>query len=72
MLTNLATRRQKTAKTETDSASELAFKSCGYVEVGKIPNFSRTSVDAATKRGFTLFYKEILLQTQQSRTTAGA
>ncbi|CAP67265.1 uncharacterized protein PODANS_1_22740 [Podospora anserina S mat+] len=61
-----------TAKTETDSASELAFKSCGYVEVGKIPNFSRTSVDAATKRGVTLFYKEILLQTQQSRTTAGA
>ncbi|KAK0665776.1 hypothetical protein QBC41DRAFT_327217 [Cercophora samala] len=61
-----------TAKTETDSASELAFRSCGYIEVGKIPNFSRTGVDAATKRGVTLFYKEILLQTQQSRTTADA
>ncbi|KAK4178179.1 hypothetical protein QBC36DRAFT_110022 [Triangularia setosa] len=58
-----------TTRTETDSPAELAFRNCGYVEVGKIPNFSRIGVDAATKRGVTLFYKEILLQTQANQPT---
>ncbi|KAK0704236.1 hypothetical protein B0T21DRAFT_105862 [Apiosordaria backusii] len=61
-----------TARTESDSPAELTFRSCGYHEVGKIPNFSRTGVDAATKKGVTLFYKEILLQIHRSRTIPAA
>ncbi|KAK4197274.1 hypothetical protein QBC40DRAFT_181380 [Triangularia verruculosa] len=56
-----------TTTTETNSHAELAFRSCGYVEVGKIPNFSRSGVDATTKKGVTLFYKEILLQIRDSQ-----
>ncbi|KAL2024547.1 hypothetical protein VTK56DRAFT_7590 [Thermocarpiscus australiensis] len=44
--------------TETDSVAEAAFKKFGYVEIGKVPHFSRVLPNG--KKGETFFYKEFL------------
>ncbi|KAK0627506.1 hypothetical protein B0T14DRAFT_563309 [Immersiella caudata] len=44
--------------TETGSVAEAAFKKFGYVEVGKIPAYSRALPNG--KKGETFFYKDLL------------
>ncbi|KAL2158922.1 hypothetical protein VTH06DRAFT_2952 [Thermothelomyces fergusii] len=44
--------------TETDSVAELVFKKLGYIEIGKVPHFSRALSNG--KKGGTFFYKEFL------------
>ncbi|KAK4100322.1 hypothetical protein N658DRAFT_428085 [Parathielavia hyrcaniae] len=44
--------------TETDSAGETVFKKLGYIEIGKVPHFSRTLANG--KKGETFLYKEFL------------
>ncbi|KAK0645667.1 hypothetical protein B0T16DRAFT_390245 [Cercophora newfieldiana] len=44
--------------TETGSVAEAAFKSFGYVEVGKIPAYSHVLPNG--KRGGTFFYKDLV------------
>ncbi|KAK3905552.1 hypothetical protein C8A05DRAFT_30618 [Staphylotrichum tortipilum] len=44
--------------TETDSVAELAFKNFGYIEIGKVPHFSRSPANLT--KGETFFYKEFL------------
>ncbi|KAK3353604.1 hypothetical protein B0T25DRAFT_217640 [Lasiosphaeria hispida] len=44
--------------TETDSVAEEAFRKFGYVEIGKVPHFSR--VLSNDKKGETFFYKDLL------------
>ncbi|MEJ2458649.1 MAG: GNAT family N-acetyltransferase, partial [Novosphingobium sp.] len=44
--------------TESGSVAEAAFKRLGYVEIGKIPHFSRALPNG--KKGETFFYKEFL------------
>ncbi|KAL2176848.1 uncharacterized protein P884DRAFT_300260 [Thermothelomyces heterothallicus CBS 202.75] len=44
--------------TETDSVAELVFKKLGYIEIGKVPHFSRALSNG--KKGETFFYKEFL------------
>ncbi len=43
--------------TETGSAAEQAFQAFGYVEIGKVPRFSR--VLPGGKKGETFFYKDL-------------
>ncbi len=43
--------------TETSSAGEQAFRSFGYVEIGKVPHFSRVLPNG--KKGETFFYKDL-------------
>ncbi|KAJ4294819.1 hypothetical protein N0V88_005053 [Collariella sp. IMI 366227] len=43
---------------ETDSMGELAFRKFGYIEIGKVPHFSRAQSNG--KKGETFFYKEFL------------
>ncbi|KAL2263775.1 hypothetical protein VTK26DRAFT_5182 [Humicola hyalothermophila] len=42
--------------TETGSVAETAFKKFGYIEIGKVPHFSRALPSG--KKGETFFYKE--------------
>ncbi|AEO70822.1 uncharacterized protein THITE_2122626 [Thermothielavioides terrestris NRRL 8126] len=44
--------------TETGSVAEAAFKKFGYIEIGKVPHFSRALPSG--KKGETFFYKEFL------------
>lgn len=44
--------------TETNSIAETAFKNLGYIEIGKVPHFSRGLSNG--KKGETFFYKEFL------------
>ncbi|KAK0701832.1 hypothetical protein B0T26DRAFT_659649 [Lasiosphaeria miniovina] len=44
--------------TETGSVAEAAFKKFGYIEIGKVPQFSR--VLSNDKKGETFFYKDLL------------
>ncbi|KAK4192730.1 hypothetical protein QBC35DRAFT_200789 [Podospora australis] len=48
------------ADAETGSAAENAFHKFGYVEIGKVPHFTRVS-GTPNKKGSTFFYKEIIL-----------
>ncbi|KAK3324688.1 hypothetical protein B0T19DRAFT_236298 [Cercophora scortea] len=43
---------------ETDSVAETAFIRFGYVEIGKVPHFSRVLPNG--KKGETFFYKDLL------------
>ncbi|KAK3939805.1 hypothetical protein QBC46DRAFT_262381 [Diplogelasinospora grovesii] len=59
-----AAKRRRTlllVDTETGSVAEEAFKKFGYVEIGKVPQFSRGLHNG--KKGETFFYKELLPQT---------
>lgn len=49
---------QQLADTETGSVAETAFKQFGYIEIGKVPHFSRVLPNG--KKGETFFYKEFL------------
>jgi len=44
--------------TETGSMAEAAFKKFGYIEIGKVPGFSRVLPHG--KKGETFFYKDLL------------
>jgi hypothetical protein len=48
----------KLVDTETGSVAEAAFKKFGYIEIGKVPHFSRALPSG--KKGETFFYKEFL------------
>ncbi|KAL1841982.1 hypothetical protein VTJ49DRAFT_6225 [Mycothermus thermophilus] len=50
---------------ETDSVAETVFKKLGYVEIGKVPHFSR-ALPTGKKKGETFFYKEFLPAPQAS------
>lgn len=43
---------------ETGSVAEAAFNKFGYVEIGKVPHFSRVLPNG--KKGETFFYKDLL------------
>ncbi|KAH8884765.1 hypothetical protein GQ53DRAFT_377643 [Thozetella sp. PMI_491] len=60
-----AARRGRTlllVDSETGSAGEQVFKSLDYVEIGKVPQFSR--VLPSGKKGETFFYKDLLPSSQ--------
>lgn len=38
--------------------AEAAFRKFGYIEIGKVPNYSRSP--SGSKKGGTFFYKEFL------------
>ncbi|KAK3997402.1 hypothetical protein QBC44DRAFT_347055 [Cladorrhinum sp. PSN332] len=81
-----AARRGRTlllADAETGSVAEEAFKKFGYVEIGKVPGFSRAVESGivgggpggrpgvASKKGETFFYKEITGGSSTAVTDAG-
>lgn len=43
--------------TETGSPAELVYQKFGYVEIGKIPNYSNSP--DGSKKAETFYYKEI-------------
>lgn len=46
------------ADTDSDTVAESAFRSFGYVEAGRIPNYSQGLQDG--KKGLAIFYKDLL------------